>query len=114
MSPKNIAIKYRGAKVDFFLENNFRRMPLTSEVNKKPIRYPPVIPSRVPSPPRKPEKTGRPIIPRSKYKHTEIKALFVPKRPIIVKSAKVCIVKGTEKGIVIKAQIIIMVVDSAI
>ena len=41
-------------------------------------------------------------------------AFFMPNRPMMVKSAKVCKVKGIGKGIVMKEQIIIMVVESAI
>ena len=46
-----------------FFDNKFRSNPEIGAVNKKPSKYPPVTPKRIPIPPRSPEKTGKPMAP---------------------------------------------------
>ena len=60
----------------------------------KPIKYPPVGESSVPMPPVNPEKTGTPMIPRSRYASMAKKERFTPNRPAIKHTASDCRVMG--------------------
>ena len=81
---------------------------------RKPRMYPPVVPSSTPGPPRKPENTGRPARPSSRYAATAYVPRRPPRTPRAANTPKVCRVKGTVRGTVIQAHTASSTVNRAV